>query len=162
MTLTQRQPRIEDPAWLAQVRKMPCLVCHRPGPNDPAHIRSAAPQYGKRHTGFGEKPDDRWVTPLCRHHHDEQHARGDELAWWISKGIPDPHGEAKALYAKRPADLRPLPAPAKPKRVSVRKPVGQRRKIAKGPKLESRSRLPSKGEGRKFEARKPRQIGNGE
>lgn len=42
----------------------------------------------------------------------------------------------------------------------VRKPVGQRRKIAKGPKMESRSRL--KGEGRKFEARKPRQIGNGE
>lgn len=159
MPLEQRQPRVEDPAWLAMVRLMPCLVCGYPR-SDPAHLRTAAPQYGKRQCGMGEKPDDCWVLPICRTHHREQHDRGDELAWWISRGIPDPHGEAKALYATRPADLRPLPAPAKPKKVSVRKPV--RRKIAKGPKMESRSRLSSKGEGRKFEARKPRQIGNGE
>ena len=147
MTLTQRHPRVEDPAWLAHVRKLPCLVCHRPGPNDPAHIRSAAPQYGKRHTGFGEKPDDRWVTPLCRACHDEQH-RHPELAWWASKGIADPFAVAIALYASR-ADM-PRKARRKIVKTIVRKPVGQRRKIAKGPKMESRSRLPSKGEGRKF------------
>lgn len=161
MTLTQRQPRIEDAAHLAYIRTLPCLVCHRPGPNDPAHIRSAAPQYGKRHTGFGEKPDDKWTLPLCRHHHDEQHARGDELAWWASKGIADPFAVAIALYASR-ADMPPRKARRKIVKTIVRKPVGQRRKIAKGPKMESRSRLPSKGESRKFEARKPRQIGNGE
>ena len=57
--MNQRQPRIEDAAHLAFVRTLPCLVCGRPGPNDPAHIRAAAPTYGKRRTGMGEKPDDK-------------------------------------------------------------------------------------------------------
>lgn len=130
MTLAQRQPRTEDPAWLALVRQMPCLVCGYPR-SDPAHLRAAARQYDKRQCGMGEKPDDWWVLPLCRTHHDEQHHRGDELAWWASKGVTDPHAVAKALYATRPAHLRPLPAPAKPKKISKRRPAGQRRKIAK-------------------------------
>ena len=131
MTLRQRQPRIEDPAWLALVRQMPCLVCAYPR-SDPAHLRTAARQYGKRECGMQEKPDDWWVLPLCRTHHREQHDRGDELAWWVSKGIPDPHAAAVALYATRPTDLRPLPAPAKPKKkVSVRKAPGERRKVGK-------------------------------
>lgn len=100
--IRQRQPRTEDPAWLATVRGMPCTVCRRPGPNDPAHLRTGAPQYGKQPTGMGEKPDDCWVLPLCRMHHDEQH-RGNELAFWLRYGVTDPFAVAMALYAARPA-----------------------------------------------------------
>jgi hypothetical protein len=46
---------------------------------------------------MAEKPDDKWTTPLCRKHHDEQHASGNELFWWASKGI-DPFGLALALH----------------------------------------------------------------
>ncbi len=53
--------------------------------------------FGKRETGMSEKPDDKWTTPLCRKHHDEQHNSGNELLWWASKGI-DPFGLALALY----------------------------------------------------------------
>ncbi len=77
-----------------------------------------------------EKPDDWWVLPLCRNDHTDQH-RHNELAWWASKGIPDPFAVAKALYATRPVELRPLPAPAKPKKVRARKPRSERRKVGK-------------------------------
>lgn len=30
---------------------------------------------------MGEKASDRWVVPLCREHHDQQHRIG-ELAFW--------------------------------------------------------------------------------
>jgi hypothetical protein len=150
MTLRQRQPRIEDPAWLAVVRQMPCLVCGYPR-SDPAHLRTKAPQYGKRECGMGEKPDDRWVLPLCRTHHDEQHRR-NELAWWASKGIPDPFAVAIALYATRPATLRPLPATERPRKEPKRKPKADRARIITttyrrlpSRKLESRSAFPPRG-----------------
>lgn len=110
MTLRQRQPREEDPAYLAYVRTLPCLICRRPGPSDPAHLRSAARQYGKPHTGMGEKPSDCWVLPLCRTHHEDQH-RNNELSWWTRQGLPDPFGIAVALYASRPVLTRPRRQP---------------------------------------------------
>lgn len=139
--MTQRQPRVEDEAWLAEVRKMPCLVCQRPGPSDPAHLRSADRQYGKRQTGMAEKPDDKWVLPLCRTHHDEQHRR-NELQWWASKGVADPFAIAMALYAARTSK----PRTTRPRKVAVkaRKPRGQRAKIftreREWPKREMHSR----------------------
>lgn len=146
MTLCQRQPRIEDAAWLAIVRKMPCLICQRPG-SDPAHLRSAAPQYGKRQTGMAEKPDDCWVLPLCRTHHDEQH-RTNELRWWASKGIPDPFAVAMALYAARPVTARRPRAEPRLRRSKLRsrKPEGERRSIPAGRKLVTANRLPKKGQ----------------
>jgi hypothetical protein len=133
MTLMQRQPRVEDPAYLAYVRTLPCLICGR-GPSDPAHIRAAAPHYGKRYTGKGEKPDDKWVLPLCRRHHDAQH-RESELGWWAGMGLVDPFAVAVALYASRPGADRPRierprrskPVTRKPK--AERKPVGKSRPI---------------------------------
>jgi hypothetical protein len=138
--LTQRQPRVEDPAWLALVRQMPCLVCGYPR-SDPAHLRTGSRQYGKRQCGMGEKPDDWWVLPLCRTHHRAQHDRGDEMAWWASVGIPDPHGHAKALYATRPPELRPLPAPARRKKSRAAEPrhkPAARTKIAVARKIPAR------------------------
>lgn len=47
-------------------RTLPCCVCHRPGPSDPAHVRSR---------GAGGK-DRANVVPMCRFHHSEQGAIG--------------------------------------------------------------------------------------
>lgn len=93
----QKRPRIEDAEHLKFIRGLKCCICGAPDP-DPAHIRSASPLYGKRETGGAEKPSDKFVTPLCRAHHDEQHAAGNELIWWASKGI-DPFGLALALHS---------------------------------------------------------------
>lgn len=93
----QRRPRERDEGHLAFIRLLRCCLCGAPGP-DPAHIRSASNLHGKREVGGGEKPADKWTVPLCRTHHDEQHAAGDELKWWASKQI-DPFGLALSLYA---------------------------------------------------------------
>ena len=149
MSLAQRQPRIEDPAYLAFVRTLPCLICRRPGPNDPAHLRSAARQYGKRLTGMGEKPDDKWVLPLCRHHHNEQHRR-NELQWWASYGIADPFALADTLYASRPGASVPRRERRRIAKTKLRKPKEQRRAVGKSRPMESRSEWP---EGRKLVSR---------
>lgn len=93
----QRRPRERDEQHLAFIRRLNCCICGAPNP-DAAHIRSASPVYGKRETGGAEKASDKWTVPACRHHHTEQHAAGNELTWWASKGI-DPFGLALALYA---------------------------------------------------------------
>ena len=93
----QRRPRETNARHLAWIRTLRCCICGKPGP-DPAHIRAASTLHGKRETGGAEKPSDKWVTPLCRHHHDEQHAAGNEVAWWAKQNI-DPFGLALSLYA---------------------------------------------------------------
>lgn len=93
----QKRPRVEDVQHLKFIRTLHCCICGKPDP-DPAHIRSANQIYGKRETGGAEKASDKWTVPLCREHHDEQHAAGNELVWWASKQI-DPFGLALALHA---------------------------------------------------------------
>jgi len=126
MALRQRQPREEDQAYLAYVRTLPCTVCRRHGPSDPAHLRTGARPYNKPPTGMGEKPSDCWVLPLCRACHDDQH-RNNELAWWARKGFPDPFAIAAALYASRPVQSRPRRQSRV--RSTKRKPPEQRTKI---------------------------------
>jgi hypothetical protein len=92
----QKRPREHNHTHLAFIRTLRCCICGKPGP-DPAHIRSASPLYGKPETGMGQKASDKFVTPLCRAHHDEQHKAGNELLWWASKGI-DPFGLALSLH----------------------------------------------------------------
>jgi hypothetical protein len=79
--------------WL---RTLPCLVSGRPGPCDAAHIRYAAPEWGKPITGIGAKPADRWAVPLSHDVHMEQHAAG-EAKWWRKQGI-DPLVAAARLW----------------------------------------------------------------
>ncbi len=93
----QKRPRVEDAEHLKWIRTLKCCLCGAPDP-DPAHIRSANAIYGKRETGGAEKASDKWVVPLCRREHDEQHAAGNELLWWASKGV-DPFGLALALHS---------------------------------------------------------------
>lgn len=92
----QKRPRQTDAAHLAWLRTLPCVITGL-RPVEAAHIRYGAPIYGKRETGMGEKPDDRWCLPLSSLMHREQHAAGDERAWWVSKSI-DPCSLALALY----------------------------------------------------------------
>src|SRR5258708_359572 len=93
----QQRQRITDEAHLKFIRTLHCCICGKSGP-DAAHIRSANPIYGKSETGGAQKPSDKWTVPLCRHHHDQQHAAGNELTWWASKRI-DPFGLALALHS---------------------------------------------------------------
>jgi hypothetical protein len=38
-------------------------------------------RHGKTEPGTGQKPDDKWVVPLCRGHHTAQHACGEKSFW---------------------------------------------------------------------------------
>lgn len=92
----QRQPSIEDRKHRAFIKTLYCAVCGTWHYIDPAHLRAANLAYGKPFTGR-RKPCDRWINPLCRSHHYEQHA-GKELAFWDRHGI-DPFELASSLYA---------------------------------------------------------------
>ena len=96
MTLRQKEPRVKDAKHLDFIRSLPCAVCKDNTSTEAAHIRTAALGYGKNHTGMAEKPSDKWAVPLCGRCHREQHAFGDELKWWASKGI-DPFVLAMTL-----------------------------------------------------------------
>jgi hypothetical protein len=97
-----RRPRKEDPKHLARIRQLPCAVC--PGENitatEAAHVRSSCLKYGKRGTGMGQKPDDKWTVPLCSAHHTGpggQHSM-NEMEFWRKHGIDDPFALAMALH----------------------------------------------------------------
>ena len=92
----RKRPRIEDGKHLAFIRTLPCCVCGTRNV-EAAHIRMGSLAHGKRDTGIGQKADDRWVLPLCRQHHDEQH-RGSESAFWNTHGI-DPFVLALTLWS---------------------------------------------------------------
>lgn len=93
----KRQPRERNNAFLAFVRRHPCAVCGS-SPVDAAHTRFGNPAVGRLNPGMGAKPSDRFATPLCRTHHEAQHAHGNERAWWASVGI-DPDALSASLYA---------------------------------------------------------------
>jgi hypothetical protein len=90
-----KRPRKHNPKHLEFVRQLPCAVCGDPTSTEAAHVRSAHLKYGKRPTGMGEKPDDRWTVPLCGAHHREQHSM-NEMEFWRREGI-DPFTLAMSL-----------------------------------------------------------------
>lgn len=91
-----KRPRQEMRDHLKFIRSLPCLICGTRRNVQAAHIRSASPAYGKRSTGAGEKPDDKFTLPLCAHHHQSQHCLS-EMYFWKSHHI-DPFAVALALY----------------------------------------------------------------
>lgn len=52
-----KTPTFRSEAWLAAVRKLPCVCCKRDGPSEAAHRNE-----GK---GMGIKTDDCYTVPLC-------------------------------------------------------------------------------------------------
>lgn len=91
----KKRPRTQAQDHLRFLRSMPCLITGL-RPVEVAHIRFAAPSYGKRSVGMAEKPDDRWTVPLDPGKHREQHSMG-EVEFWIKHGI-DPIPVALALW----------------------------------------------------------------
>jgi hypothetical protein len=77
-----------------------------------------------------EKPDDRWAVPLKRACHKAQHANGNELEWWQSRGVKDPFKLCLVLYECYGGDGGE-PAPAKKRK--LRPPKHKRRKIPSRP-----------------------------
>lgn len=96
----QRRPRVKDGGHLDNIRQLPCIICGT-HPVEAAHVRIGSRKHGKRPTGLGEKPDDRWTIPLCARHHrldpEAQHS-GYELRFWDDYEI-DPFATALSLWA---------------------------------------------------------------
>lgn len=94
--------RVRNNGYLAWLRRQPCCVGVRSGflgcagPIQACHIRTPKP--GEPPTGLQRKPDDERATPLCRQHHEEQHA-GNEMAFWRKYGL-DPFEVAERLFAE--------------------------------------------------------------
>lgn len=96
--MTGRDPRERDPAYMAWIASLPCAACMVHGEVKwgvhVAHLRAASEEHGKRYTGKGEKPSDRWTLPLCPPHHTgdsrvvkfSQHGMA-ELDFWATFGI---------------------------------------------------------------------------
>lgn len=100
--MTQRQPRLVDPGFLAFLRKKACCFCGRAAPSEAAHLRMGNLSIGKRPTGMAEKPSDFWALPLCSWCHREgplsQHVIGEEKFW--KHANINPFSLAIGLYAE--------------------------------------------------------------
>lgn len=130
--LRQRAPRVEDPDFLAFVRTQRCCRCGAPPKSQAMHIRGASAAHGKRETGKGEKPDDRWALPGCSSCHldapDALHRVG-EGRFFAAAGI-DAFAAAIDLYARFQATMprsKPRGTPRLPARAKSRTPIAVNR-----------------------------------
>lgn len=73
--------RIRSTEHLDFVRSKPCCACPKAGPSEAHHLTHAQPK------AKALKAGDQFTVPLCTKHHRELHARGDEAAWWLARGI---------------------------------------------------------------------------
>lgn len=73
--------RQRSPKHLEMIRQLPCVVCLDNISTEACHLRASSAEYGKVNPGVGQKPDDRWTTPLCGEDHREQHQM-NELDFW--------------------------------------------------------------------------------
>jgi hypothetical protein len=98
--LRQRDPRVEDKPFLAFLRRQRCCACGAPPPVQAAHIRMGSIAHGKRPTGGGERPSDRWAVSLCVACHmdgpEAQHRIG-EARFWRTQNL-NPFAIAIRLY----------------------------------------------------------------
>jgi len=85
-----KHPRERNEKFLTFIRTLICVRCKTDFDIHAAHIRYADSWFGKRQTGAGRKPDDRWAVPLCVVCHvfgqDAQHTRGEKV-WWKTVGV---------------------------------------------------------------------------
>jgi hypothetical protein len=98
----QREPRIEERTFLAFLRTQRCCACSAPPPVEAAHLRGACPARGKRETGAGEKPSDRWAVPLCAdcHRNGTYALHRFSEAWFFDNAGIDPFAVAIKLHAE--------------------------------------------------------------
>jgi hypothetical protein len=84
--------RLRDKEHCKFVASQPCIVCGRT-PSEAHHIRFAQPP------ALGRKVSDEYTVPVCRLHHRELHAYGDETSWWAAVSI-DPLPIALELWRR--------------------------------------------------------------
>jgi len=82
--------RLRDKEHCKFVACQPCIVCGRT-PSEAHHIRFAQPR------ALGRKVSDEYTVPVCRLHHRELHAYGDEASWWAAVSV-DPLPIALELW----------------------------------------------------------------
>lgn len=87
--------RGKDPDHLEFVGGLPCLITGRKAV-EVAHVSMTSKIWGKADKGVGKKSDDRWVVPLSKPLHEEQHEMG-EIRFWKKYGI-DPLVVANRLW----------------------------------------------------------------
>ena len=84
----QKEPPGDDPKHLAFIRKLPCLVSGE-WPVEACHVRFADASRGKRETGKGKRPADKWSVPLTALWHrngpDAQHKTNERVFWETHK-----------------------------------------------------------------------------
>lgn len=94
----RKRPREKDEGHLQFLRGLFCVVTGAPA--EAAHIRMGSLMHGKRETGAGERPSDKWAVPLSpaehRLYNDSQHNMG-ERKYWEAKSI-DPIVIAALLW----------------------------------------------------------------
>jgi len=104
-----KEPRLHQPSYLSNLRKLPCLRCGTGCGVQAAHIRMINLDWGQRvgirtGAGGGEKPADYWAVPLCHLCHvngtDAEHRVGT-ARFWKAAGI-DPHKVAHLLNEAHP------------------------------------------------------------
>ena len=79
-----------DRAYLSWLRGQRCACgCLQGPPCEAAHLSASSAQYNK-FNALGRRADDKWALPLRHSCHIQQHAFGNELSWWLSKGVRDP------------------------------------------------------------------------
>jgi hypothetical protein len=71
-TAKQGTPYFRGGAALSRCRRSPC---------DAHHLKFAQPR------SLGRKVSDEFTVPLCRHHHQQLHRNGSEVAWWADLQI---------------------------------------------------------------------------
>lgn len=84
-----RNSRLRSKKHLAKVRSYGCCICKNPVA-DAHHLRSEG-----HLASAALKNGDDFTIPLCRKHHDELHAYGDENLYLSMHGI-----DAKLILAK--------------------------------------------------------------
>jgi hypothetical protein len=96
-----KRQRVKDETHEDFIRALPCCIpmCGDNTSTEAAHVSYAEPRIGKFGRGKGQKEESIWVVPLCGRHHAEQHARGNERAWWRDRNV-DPCRLAAGLYLR--------------------------------------------------------------
>ena len=86
-----------DPGHLANVRKLPCIVCGQSEHIEAHHLKSGKGPKGER--GISLKATDKWALPLCKPHHHELEQLGSrrEVEWFEGHGVT-PHVFTEALW----------------------------------------------------------------
>lgn len=86
----------KEPDYLHFIHLLPCVVTGLRTEIEAAHISFSNPRLGHYGRAKGAKASDRWVLPLTRNAHLEQHRVGESEFWWRHQ--VDPHVLCLAVY----------------------------------------------------------------